>query len=139
MKNTDIVNKLLIMGKIPMDSELSDEKFKEYDELIAMFEESLTLEEAEQVITLFSDDCDDLNWGLLHIIETVPYAESEKYKKIISKCPNEEYREILEERFNNWLKKQQLDVWCVSTRFVGMIKSSRKLEFEEENSYDYGS
>lgn len=106
MKNTDIVNKLLIMGKIPMDSELSDEKFKEYDELITMFEESLTLEEAEQVITLFSDDCDDLNWGLLHIIETVPYAESEKYKKIISKCPNEEYREILEERFNNWLKKQ---------------------------------
>lgn len=101
MKNTEIIDRLLTLGKIPKDSEMTDEQFKKYDCLLAMFEEDLSFEEAEQMMTLFSDDCDDLNWFLLHIIESVPYAEVENYKKLIAKCPNEEFREIFEIRLNN--------------------------------------
>lgn len=61
---------------------------------------------AEQIITLFSDDCDDLNWGLLHAIESVDYSEDERYGELIAKCNNKEFREILEIRFQNYLNKQ---------------------------------
>ena len=70
-------------------SEMTDEQFKKYDCLLAMFEEDLSFEEAEQMIPLFSDDCDDLNWFLLHAIDSVPHAEVQNYKKLIAKCPNE--------------------------------------------------
>ena len=103
MNNKEIITKLLNMGKIPNNEDLSSEQFKEYDHLMSMLEVPLSFEEAEQLITLFSDNCDDLNWGLLHIIENVPYSDVERYKKLISKCSNEEYREIFEIRLNNWL------------------------------------
>lgn len=100
MNNNERINRLVIMGKIPKDAEMTDQQFREYDELISLFEDSISYEEAEQLILLFSDDCDDLNWGLVHLIETVPFNEGEKYKKLITKCPNPEYREILEKRHN---------------------------------------
>lgn len=106
MKNSEIIDRLLTFGKIPKDSEMTDEQFKKYDSLLAMFEDDLSFEEAEQMITLFSDDCDDLNWFLVHVIESVPQSEVENYKKLIAKCSNEEFREILEIRLNNWLKEQ---------------------------------
>lgn len=94
------IDRLLTLGKIPKNSEMTDEQFKKYDCLLAMFEEALSFEEAEQMMPLFSDDCDDLNWFLLHAIESVPHAEVQNYKKLIAKCPNEEFREILEIRLN---------------------------------------
>lgn len=106
MKNNEIVDKLIALGKIPNESEMTDDTFKAYDELICSFEEALTFEEAEKLIDLFSEDCSDLNWGLIHLIETVPYNEIERYKELISKCPLDEWREIFEIRFNNWLNKQ---------------------------------
>lgn len=109
MSNLKIIEKLLSKGKIPKDIEMTNEQFKEYDDLLASFEENLTFDEAEKLIDLFSDDCDDLNWFLLHAIESVPflYTEVEKYKVLISKCPNKEFREIFKIRLNNLLKKQR--------------------------------
>ena len=69
------VSKLIQMGVIPCDSELSNEKFKEYDELL-IFDETLSIDEAEAIVVLFSKDCDDLNWGLLHAVESA-YSENE--------------------------------------------------------------
>ena len=92
------------LGKIPNDSEMSDELFNKYDELIQT-DEPLTYEEAEAVITLFSEDCDDLNWGLLHLIESVDYRDIERYRALISKCNNPEFRETLEIRLNNYIKQ----------------------------------
>lgn len=100
MNNKERINRLVIMGKIPKDAEMTDQQFREYDELISLFEDSISYDEAEQLILLFSDDCDDLNWGLVHLIETVPFNEGEKYKQLITMCPNLEYREILEKRHN---------------------------------------
>ncbi len=99
---------LVKLGKIPNSKDMSIELFNQYDKLLQMGE-ALSFEEAELLITLFSDDDDDLsfdlNWGLIHAIESVDYTDVERYRKLISKCNNPEYREILEKRLNNYLKK----------------------------------
>lgn len=97
------IEKLLRMGRIPKDDDMSDELFNEYDSLIQV-DYDLSYEEAECLITLFSDDCYDLNWGLLHTIESVNFDEdTEKYRNLIQKCNNEEFREILCIRLQNYL------------------------------------
>ena len=94
---------LVNLGKIPNDNELSNEMFNKYDELVQI-DEKLTFEEAESIISLFSDDCYDLNWGLLHLIETVDDQNNEeRYRSLIARCNNAEFRDILEKRLNNTL------------------------------------
>lgn len=44
-----------------------------------------------------------LNWALLHAIESVDCYDADRYKKLIVKCNNTEFRELLEKRFNNFL------------------------------------
>lgn len=106
MRMKENVMRLVTLGKIPNDNDMSDELFDQYDELIQM-DEPLTFEEAEMLVTLFSDDCDDLNWGLLHTIESVGCNNIERYRKLISKCNNPEFRETLEIRLNNTLEKNK--------------------------------
>lgn len=97
---------LIKLGKIPNDDDMSDEMFNKYDELIQT-DESLTFEEAESLIELFSDDCDDLNRGLLNLIESVYSSENiDRYRSLISKCNNPEFRETLQIRLNNTTKDQ---------------------------------
>ena len=53
-------------------------------------------------------DCDDLNWGLLHLIESAPLLTKgniKKYRKLIDQCRQSEFREILRIRLENWEKK----------------------------------
>ena len=104
------VLKLVELGKIPNSNDMTDELFDKYDEL-SKTDEPLTFEEAEQLITLFSDDDSDdcfvLNWGLLHMIETVFNADNtEQYRALISKCNNPEFRETMETRLNNYTEKK---------------------------------
>ena len=98
------VMRLATLGKIPNDNDMSNELFNQYDKLIQM-EDALTYEEAEVLIMLFSDDYDDLNWGLLHAIESVDYNDIERYRELISKCNNPEFREILEIRLDNYIEQ----------------------------------
>ena len=102
MKNN--ITEFIKLGKIPNDSDMTNDLFKQYD-LLLQNEETLTFDEAELIISMFSDDCDDLNWVLLHAIESVDFYDIERYKKLISKCNNIEFREILEIRLNNFLNK----------------------------------
>ena len=88
------------LGKIPNDNDMTNELFNQYDFLLQN-EEPLTYDEAEAIISMFSDDCDDLNWALLHAIESVEFNDIEKYKNLISKCNNIEFKEIMEKRFEN--------------------------------------
>lgn len=81
-------------------------KFNKYDFLLQN-EEALTYEEAELIISMFSKDCEDLNWGLLHAIESVDLSDVERYKNLIAKCNNVEFREILEVRLNNYLNEKK--------------------------------
>ena len=86
---------------------MSYEEFRHYDKLLQM-EEALTLEEAELLITLFSDDCDDLNWGLLHAIENVAMQDLEKYRALISRCNNQEFAKIFEMRLTNSIGQEKI-------------------------------
>ena len=99
------IAELARLGKIPNDDEMPDDIFNKYDELL-QFDEPLTYDEAELLIVLFSDDCLDLNWSLLHAIESVNFHDVERYKELISKCNNDEFKEILEIRLNNYLNGQ---------------------------------
>ena len=90
------------LGKIPNDNDMTNELFNQYD-LLLQNEEPLTYDEAEAIISMFSDDCDDLNWALLHAIESIEFNDIEKYKNLISKCNNIEFKEIMEKRFENSL------------------------------------
>ena len=101
------IMELVKIGKIPNDDDMSDEIFNQFDELIQT-DEPLTFEEAGLLITLFSDDCDDLNWGLLHLIESIDIHDNiERYRILISNCNNTEFKEILEIRLNNTLEKNK--------------------------------
>ena len=70
----ECIEKLIALGKIPDDDDMSDDLFRTYDALIQKAA-PLTYEEAEQLILLFSDDCPDLNDGLMRVIETVDLSE----------------------------------------------------------------
>ncbi|MGN0684166.1 MAG: hypothetical protein ACI4JY_10865 [Oscillospiraceae bacterium] len=98
--------KLVQLGKIPNDNNMSDEVFNEYDTLLQI-DEPLTYDEAELCVALFSDDCFDLNWALVHLIETVDYHNVERYKVLISKCNNAEFKEVLETRLKNYFEKHK--------------------------------
>ena len=103
MKETILA--LAKLGKIPNEDDLSDELFRQYDSLIQT-DEPLTYEEAEVLMPLFSDDCYDLNDGLMRVIETVPIdmQNPAQYRALIAKCGNAEFREMMENRLNNTLK-----------------------------------
>ena len=58
MKNN--ITEFIKLGKIPNDSDMTNDLFKQYD-LLLQNEEPLTFDEAELIISMFSDDCDDLN------------------------------------------------------------------------------
>ncbi len=99
------IKELIKLGPIPNDCEMSNELFERYDNLLK-FEYALSYEEAEQIIAFFSPDCDDLNWALLHAIESVPFQnQTERYKALIDKCNNAEYKEILYKRLYNFLAR----------------------------------
>ena len=101
---------LLKLGKIPDSDKMSDELFWQYENLLQSSEERLTFEEAESLIQLFSedsdsDDCWDLNWGLLHLIESVELGDNiEQYRNMIAKCNSSDFREILIQRLDNYIK-----------------------------------
>ncbi|MBO5081727.1 MAG: hypothetical protein J6A80_07555 [Lachnospiraceae bacterium] len=103
MKNN--ITEFIKLGKIPNDNDMTNELFRKYD-LLLQNEEPLTYDEAELVVSMFSDDCDDLNWALLHAIESVDYYDVERYKKLIAKCNNIEFKKLLEIRLNNFLCKK---------------------------------
>ena len=103
MKNN--ITEFVKLGKIPNDNDMTNELFNQYD-LLLQNEEPLTYDEAELIISMFSDDCDDLNWALLHAIESVDFYDVDRYTNLIEKCNNIEFREILEIRFNNFLSKK---------------------------------
>ena len=93
---TRSIKQLLELGRIPADEDMSDELFERYDKLL-QFNRPLTEEEAEQLVELFSPDCDGLNWALLRAIESAG-CSPEKLRELAEKCPNEEYAEMLKNR-----------------------------------------
>ncbi len=90
------IKRLLELGQIPADAELTDEQFEEYDKLLS-FNRPLSEEEAMRLAGLFSPDCDGLNWALLKAIESARPSK-EALRSIAEKCPNAEYASLLKDR-----------------------------------------
>ena len=105
---------LLRLGKIPDDDKLSDTLFQKYENLFSGFASPVTWEEAELLVTLFSEENLDFNWnldwGLLHLIETVPLRNTpeaiQKYETLIARCSNTEFQSIMKTRLANWIRCQ---------------------------------
>ncbi len=99
----DIIVELVSLGKIPSNDDISDELFNKYDKLIEEAE-PLTYDEAENLIVLFSDNCFYLNEQLFMLIESVDYQDIDRYKKLISKCNSNYYKELFEARHNHYIQ-----------------------------------
>ncbi len=50
MSNIEIIEKLLSLGKIPNNEDMSDELFQKYDDYIQSVNQAITLEEAKKLI-----------------------------------------------------------------------------------------
>ena len=105
------VNALLKLGRIP-SGEISAELFEQYGSLLQT-EDALTYEDAAALMSLFSDgnpddisdESNDLNWALLHAVETVYAAEPARYQALIGQCGSAAWKALLQTRLNNALKK----------------------------------
>lgn len=103
---TEIV-KLRELGRMPNetldDDESIDLLIEKYGELLDNIEKPLSYDEATVLISFFPENAFyDLQWELLHLIESV-YSNSsdEEYIKLIEKCPSKEWQDILLMRFAN--------------------------------------
>lgn len=100
------VEKIIQMGKIPDMEHMTRDLFNQYDELIQQVDH-LTYEDAKHLVGLFADDNLDLNWALLHLIESVDYTDTARYGELIAGCNNDEFKEILTIRMNNYLDQER--------------------------------
>ena len=84
----------------------------------------LTYEYAKHLIGLFADDNLDLNWELLHLIESVDYTDAARYRELIAGCNNDEFKEILMIQMNNYLdqerRQRELADWHYRVACVNM-------------------
>lgn len=94
------IKKLLEMGRIPPDNELSDELFEEYDKLFSA-DILVSEQEAAMLSEIFSEDCDGLNWQLLKLVES-GCNSCEALLSAAEKCPNPEYSQILKSKAENF-------------------------------------
>ena len=99
------------LGRMPNesvnDTESIVEVVKQYDELLADITPPLDTDEVEVLIGLFPESgFYDLQWDLLSLVESAILTDVD-YKKLIDACPSDEWREILNARFSNWLKSQK--------------------------------
>lgn len=100
------------LGRMPNESINDDESIDDiinsYDSILDKISFPVTYEEAEILIRLFPENAFyDLQWSLLKLIESlIQLIDNEKYRNLIDKCPSKEWKEALNNRFNNWLDKQ---------------------------------
>ena len=100
------VKKIVQLGKIPDMEHITRDLFDQYDELIQQVDH-LTYEDAKHLVGLFADDNLDLNWALLHLIESVDDTDTARYRELIAGCNNDEFKEILTIRMNNYLDQER--------------------------------
>ena len=67
------VQALATLGPLPGEDEATEEQLRHYQELLASLTPPATDQEARILVTLFGpDECFELAWTLLHLIESAP-------------------------------------------------------------------
>ncbi|MDE6409021.1 MAG: hypothetical protein K2K81_02095 [Muribaculaceae bacterium] len=98
------------LGQMPNesidDTETITETVKAYDVLLSKITEPISYEEGLLLISLFpKSSFYDMQWDLLVLVESLIKTTSIKeYLTLVDKCPSEEWKELLKQRFYNWLK-----------------------------------
>jgi len=89
----DIIRELIRLGPIPSYSEATSEILDQYSDLLESIEKPVTDEEAKELIILFSpDDAGDLNYAIIHLVETSPNWPLQDF---LTNQPNSEFVEVL--------------------------------------------
>ena len=108
------IKELRKLGQMPTELIQNDEtimdKIKRYDELLSKIVLPIDYDEAMVLVKLFPEGFFyDLHWDLLKLIESIlPNISEEKYLDLINECPSPEWKELLAQRFQNWLELKKV-------------------------------
>ena len=110
----EAIIKLKLLGQMPdaVKDDPTEETINMYDELLSNVKTPLTREEVGVLIDIFPEGgMYGVEWDLLKLVESylIEAPSSEEYRKLITACPSEEWRETMQARLDNWENnKQQL-------------------------------
>ena len=104
--------KLKLLGQMPdaVKDDPTEETINMYDELLSNVKTPLTREEVGVLIDIFPEGgMYGVEWDLLKLVESylIEAPSSEEYRKLITACPSEEWRETMQARLDNWENNKQ--------------------------------
>lgn len=99
--------KLKDLGRMPNESANDPDSIVDvirfYDELLGQIRQPISFEEAEVLVQIFpKSSFYDLQWDLLKLVESVILSDDDKYIQLINTCPSQEWKDILNIRYNNY-------------------------------------
>lgn len=102
------------LGRMPNES-INDtdeiiEVIRSYDDLLEQIQLPISFDEAEVLVQIFSDSSFyDLQWDLLKLVESVIRIDNgDKYIQLINACPSQEWKDVLNIRYKNYKKLQEV-------------------------------
>ena len=112
VKVQEAIIKLKLLGQMPdaVKDDPTVETINMYDELLSNVKTPLTREEVGVLIDIFPEGgMYGVEWDLLKLVESYLIEEpsSEEYRKLITACPSEEWRETMQARLDNWENNKQ--------------------------------
>ncbi len=112
VKVQEAIIKLKLLGQMPdaVKDDPTEETINMYDELLSNVKTPLTREEVGVLIDIFPEGgMYGVEWDLLKLVESylIEAPSSEEYRKLITACPSEEWRETMQARLDNWENNKQ--------------------------------
>lgn len=102
------------LGRMPNES-INDtdsiiEVIHSYDDLLEQIQLPISFDEAEVLVQIFPESSFyDLQWSLLKLVESViRIDDGDKYIHLINTCPSQEWRDVLNARYKNYKKEQEV-------------------------------
>lgn len=102
------------LGRMPNES-INDtdeiiEVIRSYDDLLGQIQLPISFDEAEVLVQIFPESSFyDLQWDLLKLVESViPIVDGDKFIQLINACPSQEWKDVLNIRYNNYKKSQEV-------------------------------
>ena len=102
------------LGRLPNvsinDPDNIVEVIRSYDELLERIQLPISYDEAEVLVQIFPESSFyDLQWDLLKLVESViRIDDANKYIQLINACPSQEWKDVLNIRYKNYKKSQEV-------------------------------
>lgn len=108
------ISQLKDLGRMPNES-ISDTEsiidvIRSYDDLLVQIQFPISLDEAQVLVQIFPESSFyDLQWGLLKLVESViNIVDGDTYLHLINSCSSQEWRDVLNARYKNYKKEQEV-------------------------------